>query len=62
MPSRTYLVIFFAFLVACSRPADAPSEDAADRVFLNGAVYTVDADRSWAEAVPIKDGQSRLCR
>ena len=29
---------------------------AADRIFTNGAVYTVDADRSWAEAVAIRDG------
>ncbi len=30
---------------------------AADRVFLNGAIYTVDAERSWAEAVAIRDGR-----
>ena len=29
----------------------------ADLVFTNGAVYTVDAARSWAEAVAVKDGR-----
>jgi len=29
----------------------------ADRVFLNAAVYTVDADRSWAEAVAVREGE-----
>tara|TARA_R110002096_G_C14661942_1_gene728483 strand:- start:10032 stop:11756 length:1725 start_codon:yes stop_codon:yes gene_type:complete len=28
----------------------------ADRVFKNGAVYTVEADNEWAQAVAIKDG------
>ncbi len=35
---------------------DSSPQTAADRVFLNGAVYTVDADRSWANAVAIHDG------
>ncbi len=29
----------------------------ADRVFINGRIYTVDQDRSWAEAVAIKKGR-----
>ena len=29
---------------------------AADRILTNGAVYTVDANRSWADAVAINDG------
>ena len=44
-------------LSACSKP-EAPAETAgADTVFVNGRVYTVDAGRSWAEAVAISDGQ-----
>ena len=43
-------------LVACGGKQEAVVIDAADRVFLNGAVYTVDSDRSWAEAVAIKNG------
>jgi predicted amidohydrolase YtcJ len=43
-------------LSACSKP-EAPAETTgADTVFVNGRVYTVDADRSWAEAVAITDG------
>lgn len=44
-----------AFLCACSGESDLPDSvsPAADTVFVNGAVYTVDADRSWAEAVAI---------
>ena len=32
-------------------------EESADSVFLNAAVYTVDADRSWAQAVAVDDGK-----
>jgi predicted amidohydrolase YtcJ len=32
-------------------------DEHADAIFQNGKVYTVDADRSWAEAVAIKDGK-----
>jgi predicted amidohydrolase YtcJ len=31
--------------------------DIADLVFVNGAVYTVDAARSWAQAVAVRDGR-----
>ncbi|MBS0264019.1 MAG: amidohydrolase [Planctomycetes bacterium] len=37
--------------------AQAPESRPAETVFLNGAVYTVDASRSWAEAVVIRDGK-----
>ena len=30
---------------------------AADLLFVNGAVYTVDAARRWAEAVAVRDGR-----
>jgi predicted amidohydrolase YtcJ len=33
------------------------SKRAADLVFVNGDVYTVDAARSWAQAVAVKDGR-----
>ena len=50
---RSVLAILVAVLLvtACEAPMQT-----ADRVFINGAVYTVDADRSWAEAVAINDG------
>jgi predicted amidohydrolase YtcJ len=33
---------------------------AADLVFVNGAVYTVDATRSWAQAVAVREGRIAL--
>ncbi len=49
----TLLITLLSLLTACSRPT-APG---ADTVFRGGAVYTVDDDRSWAEAVAISDGE-----
>ncbi len=37
--------------------AQAPSPQPADTVFRNGAVYTVDATRSWAESVAVRAGR-----
>jgi hypothetical protein len=42
-----------SMLPAC----DGPRFPGADRVFVNGNVYTVDANHSWAEAVAIRDGE-----
>ncbi len=44
-------------LLGCSRSADPADVEPADRVFVNGAVYTVDADRSWASAFAVADGR-----
>ena len=42
-------------LSACaSPPVDGPG---ADRVFLDGAVYTLDPERPWARAVVVDDGR-----
>ena len=58
---RRYLNVFIGpallALMACSQPTDHVAQTAADRVFLNGQVYTVDENRSWAEAIAIKDGR-----
>jgi len=32
-------------------------EQTADKAFINGRIYTVDQDRSWAEAVAVKNGR-----
>ena len=48
-----FAIILASLLFACS----SGSERKADLVFKNGAVYTVDAERSWAEAVAIADGK-----
>ncbi|MDH5620988.1 MAG: hypothetical protein OEY74_02800 [Gammaproteobacteria bacterium] len=41
--------------VACGTSENAAVR-AADRVFVNGAIYTVDSN-SWAEAVAVDDGR-----
>lgn len=44
-------------LAACGDSRQSEEVSPADRVFLNGAVYTVDASRSWAQAVAVADGR-----
>ena len=55
--SNTLLIVF---LVASMPPlvfAQKAAAHAADMVFRNGAIYTLDATRSWAEAVAISHGR-----
>ena len=40
--------------MACDR---STPQEPADIVLLGGGIYTVDADRSWAEAVAVRDGR-----
>jgi len=48
--------LFFAlFLMACSN--EVANDDAADVVFTNARVYTVDATQPWAEAVAIRGNE-----
>jgi len=54
---RGFILIATLLLVACSNEQPAGSISPADRVFMNAAVYTVDDERSWAEAVAIRDGK-----
>ncbi|MDA0796102.1 MAG: amidohydrolase [Proteobacteria bacterium] len=51
MPLLT-LAFFTSFLIGCGSHVT----NTADRVFINGAVYTVEMDYGWAEAVAVKDG------
>ena len=49
-------------LVACSQDStdEAVSTDSGagvDQVFVNGVVYTVDEDRTWAQAFAVSDGK-----
>ncbi len=37
--------------------AQRSASDAADTVYLNGRIYTVDDDQPWAEALAVKDGR-----
>lgn len=58
---RLALLLVITCLAGCGEnTADKKSgliDQGADRVFLNGAIYTVDAERSWAEAVAVRDGR-----
>jgi predicted amidohydrolase YtcJ len=49
-PSGIILALVASIAAACSGPS-------ADTVFLDGEVYTVDSNRSWAEAVAVDDGR-----
>jgi len=57
--SRNLLVLgFLAMLVSgCGEAGDKIISNPADRVFVNGAVYSVDESRSWSEAVAINAGR-----
>lgn len=55
--SGALLAIVFLVSVSPAVPAQKSAALAADLVFRNGAVYTIDASRSWAEAVAIKAGR-----
>ncbi len=44
-------------LAACSETSRELVTDPADRVFLDGAIYTVDGERSWSEAVATDGGR-----
>jgi hypothetical protein len=57
------LFVFMLSLAGCS-PADQPvaesgkaaANDAADTVYTNGKIYTVNEAQPWAEAVAVRDG------
>jgi predicted amidohydrolase YtcJ len=51
--SISILLITSSVLIACTEKSQ---QDPADLVMLNGGIYTVDTDRSWAEAAAIVDG------
>ena len=59
MPARMMFItsVWLLMLVGCGPSSRDAGVDAADRVFLNGAIYTVDEERSWAEAVAVSDGR-----
>ena len=52
------LFVVALLVVACAPSSDTASgADAADTVYSNGKIYTVDEAEPWAEAVAIKDGK-----
>lgn len=64
MTKSTLLIAITFLLLGCApddQPTfetnDAPPVDAADTVYTNGKIYTVNKVQPWAEAVAIKDGK-----
>jgi len=51
------MTLLAVLTVACSNDVDPIVTNPADRVFTNGAVYTVDGQRSWSEAVAVDEGR-----
>jgi len=54
--SNGIFITVFLFVVGCEGPSTTSNQESADRVFLNGEVYTVDLGQPWAEAVAVSDG------
>ena len=56
---RSCLLVVFAFqTIACVSNVDPTTvRGHADLVFLSGAIYTVDPQRPWAEAVAVRGGR-----
>lgn len=52
-----FIVLLMSSVFTGSALAKENSKQAADLIFENGSVYTVDKDRSRAEAVAVKDGK-----
>ena len=52
--------VCLSLLTACGKPAEQPmpadSVDPADLVLINGGIYTVDSEHSWAQAAAVRDG------
>lgn len=51
------VVLITVILTTACQPAGNTETEFADRVLLNGAIYSVDAANSWADAVAILDGK-----
>lgn len=50
-------LIVTALAAGCSQSESPAPTAGADAVYRNGRIYTVDAGRSWAQAIAIKDGR-----
>ncbi len=57
MKTRFPVAVAAAVLTACSPPDQSPQTAAADAVYLNAKIYTVDADHSWASAMAVTNGK-----
>ena len=58
MMLKAAIVLFtISLLSGCASPGSNASGEFADMVIRGGAVYTLDEDLGWAEAVAIRDGK-----
>lgn len=53
----TSLLALTVAMAACDKTESPRTSDGADLVFLNGRIYTVDSERTWAQSVAITDGR-----
>ncbi len=56
LPIRIVAVIYL-FSFGSGLATVCPAQEHADVVYHNGRIYTMDAQRSWAQAVAVKDGR-----
>ncbi len=56
MKTRTLLIAFSISLAGCSPADQTATSDAADTIYTNGKIYTVNEAQPWVAAVAIKDG------
>ena len=55
---KVTVIVIAAFSVGCSiQHFSKTKQVSADLILFDGKVYTVDANRSWAEAVAVIDGK-----
>ena len=50
-------IVYLVLLTVFGTSAVADPTDPADSVYVNGRIYTADDERSWSEAVAIRDGR-----
>lgn len=52
-----FVTVLLGILAGCAPSTSSNGVESADTVYINGRIYTVDADHSWAEAVAITGGR-----
>jgi predicted amidohydrolase YtcJ len=53
----TVVTLNIVLLMGCQRNVETGTPGAADTIYTNGKIYSVNEDQPWAEAVAIKDGK-----
>ncbi|HUI61381.1 MAG TPA: amidohydrolase family protein, partial [Steroidobacteraceae bacterium] len=56
LPRRRSILLLGSLCLGCASAGAAAADAPADLALKNGAVYTVDGSRTWAQAVAIRDG------